>query len=59
MRWLRRINKKDFALLIIKVNSAEQANRLINEEVVIAYDLKSVEHYNASCRIRERFSRDT
>jgi hypothetical protein len=55
MRWLRRINKKDFALLIIKVNSAEQANRLINEEVVIAYDLKSVEHCNASCRITQCF----
>jgi hypothetical protein len=51
MRWLRRINKGDFALLIIEVDSAEQANRLINEGVVMEYDLKLVERYDASCRI--------
>jgi hypothetical protein len=55
MRWLRRTNKGDFAPLIIEVDSAEQANRLINEEVVIKYDLKSVKRYNASCRITQCF----
>jgi hypothetical protein len=55
MRWLRRTNKGDFALLIIEVNSVEQANRLINEGVVIEYDLKSVKRYNASCRITQCF----
>jgi hypothetical protein len=51
MRWLRRINKEDFALLIIKIDSAEQANRLINEGVIIEYDLKLVKRYDASYRI--------
>jgi hypothetical protein len=51
MRWLRRINKGDFAPLIIEIDNAEQANRLINEGVVIEYDLKSTERYDASYRI--------
>jgi hypothetical protein len=55
MRWLRRTNKGDFAPLIIEVDSAEQANRLINEGVVIGFDLKSVERYDASCRITQCF----
>jgi hypothetical protein len=42
MRWLSQIIQKDFAPLLIKVNTAEQANRLINESLVIAYDLKIV-----------------
>jgi hypothetical protein len=55
MRWLRRTNKKEFAPLIIEVDSAEQANRLITEGVVIGYDLKLTERYDASCRITQCF----
>jgi len=55
MRWLRRINKGDFALLVIELDSAEQANRIINEGVVMGYDLKSVERYDAGCRITQCF----
>jgi hypothetical protein len=51
IRWLRRTNKKEFALLVIEVDSAEQANRLITEGVVIGYDLKLTERYDASYRI--------
>jgi hypothetical protein len=55
MRWLRRTNKKEFAPLIIEVDSAEQANRLITEGVVIEYDLKLTERYDVSCRITQYF----
>jgi hypothetical protein len=51
MCWLRRINKKEYALLVIKVNNAEQVNRLVSEGVVIGYDLKIAERYDTSCRI--------
>jgi hypothetical protein len=55
MRWLRRTNKGDFAPLVIEVDNAEQANRLINEGVIIGYDLKQTERYDASCRITQCF----
>ena len=55
MRWLRRTNKGDFAPLVIEVDSAEQANRLINEGVIMGYDLKLVERYDAGCRITQCF----
>jgi hypothetical protein len=45
------MNKKEFASLIIEVDSAEQANRLITEGVIIGYDLKLTERYDASYRI--------
>jgi hypothetical protein len=36
MRWLGKIKEiKDYALLIVKVPYAEQANRIIKESVVI------------------------
>lgn len=55
MRWLRRTNRGDFAPLVIEVDSAEQANRLINEGVIMGFDLKSVERYDAGCRITQCF----
>jgi hypothetical protein len=55
MRWLKRINRKKFGLLIIEVDSAEQANRLIIEEIVLKYNLKLVERYDVSCRIIQCF----
>jgi hypothetical protein len=55
MRWLKRTNKKEFGPLIIEVDSAEQANRLIIEGVVLGYDLKVAERYDASCRITQCF----
>ena len=51
MRWLKRLNRKEFGPLIIEVDSAEQANRLIIEGIVLGCDLKLVERYDASCRI--------
>jgi hypothetical protein len=51
MRWLKRINRKEFGLLVIEVDSAEQANRLIIEGIVLGYDLNLVERYDAGCRI--------
>jgi hypothetical protein len=51
MRWLKRTNRKEFGLLVIKVDSAEQANRLIIEGIVLEYDLKLIERYDADCRI--------
>jgi hypothetical protein len=55
MRWLKRTNRKEFGLLIIKVDSAEQANRLIIEGIVLGYDLKLVKRYDVSCRITQCF----
>jgi hypothetical protein len=55
MRWLKRINRKEFGLLIIEFDSAEQANRLIIEGIILGYDLKLVERYDASCRITQCF----
>jgi hypothetical protein len=55
MRWLRRTNKKEYAPLVIEVNSAEQANRLVNEGVVMGCDLKIVKRYDTSCRITQCF----
>ena len=51
MRWLRRINKKEYAPLVIEVDSAEQVNRLVSEGVVMGCDLKIAERYDISCRI--------
>jgi hypothetical protein len=51
MRWLKRTNRKEFGSLMIEVDSAEQANRLIIEGIVLKYDLKQVERYDVSCRI--------
>jgi hypothetical protein len=55
MRWLRRTEKKVYALLVIEVDSAEQANRLIIEGIVMGYDLKMVKRYDASCRVTQCF----
>jgi hypothetical protein len=55
MRWLKRTNRKKFGLLIIKVDIAEQANRLIIEGIVLKYDFKLVKRYDASCRITQCF----
>lgn len=55
MRWLKRKDIKEFGPLVIEVNSAEQANRLINEGIVLGYDLKITERYDTSCRITQCF----
>ena len=55
MRWLKRTNRKEFGPLVIEVDSAEQANRLIIEGIVLGYDLKLVERYDAGCRITQCF----
>src|SRR5450432_989386 len=55
MRWLKRTNRKEFGPLVIEVDSAEQANRLIIEGIVLRCDLKQVERYDASCRITQCF----
>jgi hypothetical protein len=51
MRWLKRTNRKKFGPLVIEVDSAKQANRLIIEWIVLEYDLKLVKRYDAGCRI--------
>jgi hypothetical protein len=55
MRWLDQTIRKDFAPLLVEVDTAEQANRLINEGLVMAYDLKVVERYDPKCRIIQCF----
>ena len=55
MRWLRRTNKKEYAPLVIEVDNAEQANRLVSEGVVMGCDLKIAERYDTSCRITQCF----
>jgi hypothetical protein len=55
MRWLGQIIRKDFAPLLVEVNTAEQANRLINEGLVMAYDLKVMKRYDSKCKIIQYF----
>jgi hypothetical protein len=55
LRWLARTDGKQFSTLIIETASAEQANRLIREGIVVGYDLKSVERYDTKCRITQCF----
>jgi hypothetical protein len=51
LRWLSRIDGKEFSTLIIEADSAEYANRIICEGVITGYDLKLVERYDTKCRI--------
>jgi hypothetical protein len=55
MYWLKRTNRKKFGPLVIEVDSAEQANRLIIEGIVLGYNLKQVKRYDADCRIIQYF----
>ncbi len=55
LRWLSRPDGKNFSTLIIETGSAEQANRMIREGVIMGYDLKSVERYDTRCRITQCF----
>ena len=50
--WLGYIEgEKEYASLIMRIDSATQANRLIQEGVVIRYNLKNVETYDPKCRV--------
>ena len=51
MRWLGRASEKEYAPLLVEVSTAEQANRLINEGLAMAYDLKIVERFDPKARI--------
>jgi hypothetical protein len=55
MRWIGRTTRQEYAPLVVEVGQATQANRMINEGVVIAYDLKIVERYEPKCRIIQCF----
>jgi hypothetical protein len=52
MRWLGRVEGiKDYALLVVEVPCAKQANRIIREDVVIRYDLKLAETYDPKSKV--------
>ncbi len=55
MRWLGRTVEKDYAPLLLEVDIAEHANYLINEGLVIAFDLKIVERFDPKARIIQCF----
>jgi hypothetical protein len=55
VRWLDQTIRKDFAPLVVEVDTVEQANRLINEGIALAFDLKMVEWYDPKCRIIQYF----
>jgi len=56
VRWLGRVEgNRDYAPLVVEVESVEQANRLIREGMVMKYDLKMVETYNSKCRLTQCF----
>jgi hypothetical protein len=55
LRWLGRTDEKEFSILIIETDSAEQANRMIRKDVIISYDLKFAEKYDFKCRIAQYF----
>lgn len=50
--WLGKVEGvKDYSSLVVEVDSASSANRMINEGVVHRYDLKTTELFDKSCRI--------
>jgi hypothetical protein len=56
IRWLGYVEGvKEYASLIMRIDSATQANRLIQEGIVMRYDLKNVETYDPKCRITQCF----
>ena len=55
MRWLGRATEKEHAPLLIEVSTAEQANRMIDEGLAMAYDLKMVERFDLKARITQCF----
>ena len=55
LRWLGRTDGKQFSTLIIEADSAEHANRMICEGVIMGFDLKLVERYDTKCRITQCF----
>ena len=56
VRWLGYVEgEKEYASLILRVDSASQANRLIKEGVVMRYDLKNAETYDPKCRVTQCF----
>jgi Zinc knuckle len=56
VRWLGYVEgEKEYASLIMRIDSATQANRLIQEGIVIRYDMKNVETYDPKCRVTQCF----
>ena len=55
LRWLNRIDRKEFLTLFIETDSAEHANRLIPEGVIMGYNLKLTERYDSKYRITPCF----
>jgi hypothetical protein len=54
--WLGKIEGvKDYSSLVVEVDSASSANRMINEGVVHRYDLKTTELFDKSYRITQCF----
>jgi hypothetical protein len=55
LRWLGHVGVKEFTTLILEVESATQANRLLQEGVIMKYDLKSAVVYDYKSRITQCF----
>jgi hypothetical protein len=55
IRWLGHAEKKEFTSMIIEIESASQANRVLQEGIVMKYDLKSAEIYDHKSRITQCF----
>jgi hypothetical protein len=56
IRWLGYVEgEKEYASLIMRIDSATQANRLIQEGVVMRYDLKNAETYDPKYRVTQCF----
>jgi hypothetical protein len=57
VRWTSRVEGiKDYASIILEVDCAETANRMILEGVVMRYDLKLAERYEQSNRVTQCFN---
>lgn len=57
MEWLRKVEGiKDYSSMVIEVNCAKTANRMISQGVVHRYDLKTVEYYERKSRITQCFN---
>jgi len=55
--WITRLSdKREFSSLIVEVDNAATANRMISEGVLFGFELKIVELYDRACRITQCFN---
>jgi hypothetical protein len=52
VRWLEHVEEeKEYANLIIRIDNAIQANRLIQKGIIMRYNIKNIEIYDLKYRV--------